>query len=106
MSGINASSSARSVPDWHRVSPVARVEPVRLDTSGADRGPETGRTGRTIPPRIERRPQHTAATAASAYAAHILFEAETGEAAPGAQARARQAYGAARPATGRLLTVA
>lgn len=106
MTGINANSSARSVPDWHRVAPIARIEPVRLDTSGADRGPETGRNNRTIPPRLERRPQHTAATAASAYAAHILNEADHGEPSAAMQAHARRAYGAGGQSQARVLAIA
>jgi hypothetical protein len=76
MTGINAASNAQNVPDWHKVSPVTRVQPMRFDTSGADRQQYQRAQSQTIPPQIARRPQHTAATAASAFAAHILFEAE------------------------------
>jgi hypothetical protein len=110
MTGLNASSNVNAVPDWHRVSPVARLEAVRMDTSGADRDPhaqaENAARFSSAAARIARRPQHTAATAASAYAAHVLFEASRDQDDPAVRAHGRAAYGRQGQASQRVLAVA
>lgn len=104
MSGLFPSSPAHNVPNWHKVAPVTRVQPVRLDTSAAredhSNGPKARQAG-SAP-----RPVHSAHTAAAAYAAHVLFEAgEAGED-PASAARGLRAYGQPAKAPQRLFAVA